>query len=449
MTEIVKQVSDYSPSLDILKDYAGSIHNVSQEELKRNNYKIRATLETYKKGVKQVTAVVGPTITMYKVYPESGVKLSSIRNLHDEIAMALNAESVRVVQFPDSIGIEVPNDISSIVPLKAMLNDDEFRNRKAELPVAIGYATLTHKVKVFDLAAAPHLLVAGATKQGKSVGLNVLIASLLYSKHPSELKFVFIDPKMVEFSAYGKLLHHYLAVLPTAASDEDEMANAIVKTPDAAERILRSLCIEMDRRYELMSKACLNNVVLYNNKYRDRHLLPAEGHRYLPYIVTVIDEYADLTMLVGGEAKNMARSITNSIIRLAQKGRAAGIHIVLATQRPSVEVITGVIKANFPTRIAFRVSSRTDSRTILDNPGAETLIGRGDMLYYAGGEIDRVQCAFIDSDEVNSLADHIGSQTGYKESYSTPYYLPAPDEDEAEGLQASSGPYLRSGRTGS
>ena len=422
------------PSLDLLKDYADAIHSVSSEELKRNNFKIRATLETYKQGVDKVTAVVGPTITLYKVYPASGVKISAIQNLHKEIAMALNSTGVRMVQLPDSIGIEVPNDVSSIVPLKAMLNDDEFRNSKAELPVAIGYATLTQKVKVFDLADAPHLLVAGATKQGKSVGLNVLIASLLYSKHPSELKFVFIDPKMVEFSQYNKLLHHYLAVLPTAASEDEEMSNAIVKKASSAEAILRSLCSEMDARYELLSKAEVSNIVLYNDKYRDRHLLPTEGHHFLPYIVTVIDEYADLTMSTGagGEARNMARSITNSIIRLAQKGRAAGIHIVLATQRPSVDIITGLIKANFPTRIAFRVFSRTDSQTILDKTGAETLIGRGDMLYNAGMEIERVQCAFIGNGEITALTNYIGSQTGYKKSYNTPYYLPSPDEGKTE-----------------
>ena len=410
------------------------VHSVSSEELKRNNFKIRATLETYKIGVEKVTAVVGPTITLYKVFPASGVKISAIEGLNKEIAMALNATKIRMVQLRDSIGIEVPNDTASVVPLKAMLNDDEFRNSKAELPVAIGYATLTQKVKVFDLAEAPHLLVAGATKQGKSVGLNVLITSLLYSKHPSELKLVFVDPKMVEFSAYAKLLHHYLAVLPTAASESEEMSNAIVKKAADADAILRSLCIEMDVRYELMSKAEVSKITLYNDKYRDRHLLPAEGHHFLPYIVTVIDEYADLVMSsgAGGEDRKLANSISKSIIRLAQKGRAAGIHIVLATQRPSVEIITGIIKANFPTRIAFRVFSRTDSQTILDKTGAETLIGRGDMIYYAGAELVRVQCALIESGEISAITKEIASQTGYKKSYNVPYYLPAPDEGKTE-----------------
>ena len=422
------------PPLELLDDYEGSRQEVSQDELRRNNFKIRATLKTYKIEVDNVKAVVGPTVTLYKVYPAPGVKISSIRSLQDDIAMALKADKgVRVVTLADSVGIEVANDHPSIVPLKAMFNDPAFLESKAELPVAIGY-TITQKVKVFDLADAPHLLVAGATKQGKSVGLNVLIASLLYSKHPAELKFVFIDPKMVEFSAYAKLLKHYLAVLPNPASEADEMNSAIVKDAKSAETILKSLCIEMDERYQLLSKGLVNNVKLYNEKYKDRHLLPTEGHRFMPYLVVVVDEYADLTMSVGGgsESKAIARSISTSIIRLAQKGRAAGIHVVLATQRPSVDVITGLIKANFPTRIAFRVFSQIDSRTILDSSGAEKLIGKGDMIYYAGADVERVQCAFISNDEINSLNDFIGNQTGYKRCYNTPYYLPAPEPDAGE-----------------
>ena len=422
------------PPLSLLDDYEGSRQEVSKEELHRNNYKIRAALNNYKIEVDNVKAIVGPTVTLYKVYPAPGVKIAAIRSLQDDIAMALNADKgVRVVTLADSVGIEVANDNPSIVPLKAMFNDPAFLESKAELPVAIGY-TITQKVKVFDLADAPHLLVAGATKQGKSVGLNVLIASLLYSKHPAELKFVFIDPKMVEFSAYAKLLKHYLAVLPTAASEADEMNSAIVKDAKSAEAILRSLCIEMDERYQLLSKALVNNVKLYNEKYKDRHLLPTDGHRFMPYLVVVVDEYADLTMSVGagGDSKAVARSISTSIIRLAQKGRAAGIHVVLATQRPSVDVITGLIKANFPTRIAFRVFSQTDSRTILDSGGADKLIGKGDMIYYAGADVERVQCAFISNDEINALNDFIGEQTGYKKSYNTPYYLPAPEPEQGE-----------------
>ena len=425
------------PSLDILSDYASAQHVVSQDELNRNNNKIRATLASYKIQVRDVTAIVGPTVTLYKVYPAPGVKISAIKQLQDDIAISLNAKGVRIVTLSDSVGIEVANDTASIVPLKQLLNDDAFRNSKAELPVAIGY-TISQKVKVFDLADAPHLLVAGATKQGKSVGLNVIVSSLLYSKHPSELKFVFIDPKMVEFSAYAKLLNHYLAVLPTAADDRDERDQAIVKNAKSAAAVLQSLCVEMDERYSLLNKAMVNNIKLYNDKYRDRHLLPTEGHRFLPYIVVVIDEYADLTMSVGAgpESKAMARSITTSVIRLAQKGRAAGLHVILATQRPTVDVITGLIKANFPMRIAFRVTSRIDSSTILDQPGADKLIGRGDMLLYSGVDMERIQCALIGNDEIADLTDAVGSQIGYQKSYNTPYYLPEPpsaDGDDGSG----------------
>ena len=419
------------PPLDLLDDYASGRHEVATEELERNNNKIRATLLSYKIQVERVTACVGPTVTLYKVVPARGVKISAIKNLEQDIAMSLNAKGVRVVPLSDSVGIEVANDRASIVPLKSMLNDEAFRTSKAELPVAIGY-TITQKVKVFDLADAPHLLVAGATKQGKSVGLNVIVTSLLYAKHPSELKFVFIDPKMVEFNVYARLLKHYLAVLPDAADEKDEMDRAIVKKPEQAEQILRSLCIEMDNRYALFSDALVNDVKLYNDKYRDRHLLPTKGHRYMPYIVVVIDEYADLIMTsgMGGNAKNIAKSITTSIIRLAQKGRAAGIHVIIATQRPSVDVITGLIKTNFPTRIAFRVSTRVDSSTIIDSPGADKLIGKGDMLYYSGIDTERVQCALISLKEISSVTKSLSDQTGYRQCDNTPYYLPPVNEAE-------------------
>ena len=422
------------PSLDLLENHSSGLVEVGSEELNRNNNKIRATLANYKIQVTDVKAVMGPTVTLYKVYPAPGVKIADIKKLQEDIALSLNAKGVRVVTLSDSVGIEVANDKPSIVPLRALLNDPAFTESKAELPVAIGY-TITQKVKVFDLADAPHLLIAGATKQGKSVGLNVLVSSLLYSKHPSELKMVFIDPKMVEFSAYAGLLKHYLAVLPDAGDEQDERSNAIVKKAKDAERVLRSLCIEMDERYELLSKALVNNIKLYNEKYKDRHLLPTEGHRYLPYLVTIVDEYADLTMSIGGspETKAAAKSIQNSIIRLAQKGRAAGIHVVLATQRPSVDVISGIIKTNFPTRIAFRVASRIDSMTILDMPGAEKLIGRGDMLYYAGVETERIQCGFVSNKEINDIAGYIGEQQGYQKCYNTPYYLPDPAPAEGEG----------------
>ena len=428
------ELPDYKfPSLELLDSYSSSRNEVSDEELARNNARIRNALENYRIQINDVKAIVGPTVTLYKVYPAPGVKISEIKKLQEDLGMHLHARGVRVVTLTDSVGIEVANDHPSIVPMRAVLNDEAFRSSKAELPVAIGY-TIQQKVKVFDLADAPHLLVAGATKQGKSVGLNVIVTSLLYAKHPSELKLVFIDPKMVEFSAYAHLLKHYLAVLP-CNDEREERDNAIVKKADKADKILRSLCIEMDQRYELLSKASVPNIKTYNEKYRNRKLRPDEGHRFLPYIVTIIDEYADLTMSVGGsgDAKVVARSITTSIIRLAQKGRAAGLHVVLATQRPSVDVITGLIKTNFPTRIAFRVVSRTDSSTILDSPGAEKLIGKGDMLYYAGVEMERVQCAYIDSEEINRLNEYIGSQEGHNKSFNTPFYLPPVDDDTEEG----------------
>ena len=422
------------PSLSLLKDYASGRQEVSREEIERNNNKIRETLNNYKIQINDVQAIVGPTVTLYKVFPAPGVKIASIRSLQEDIAISMNARGVRVVTLADSVGIEVANDVPSVVPLKKLLNDPAYRESKAELPVAIGY-TITQKVKVFDLADAPHLLVAGATKQGKSVGLNVIVSSLLYSKHPSELKFVFIDPKMVEFSSYAKMIHHYLAVLPTAADAAEEMNHSIIKNAKDAAAVLQSLCVEMDDRYLLLSKAYVSNVKQYNEKYKDRHLLPTDGHRFMPYIVVVVDEYADLTMSVGAgpEAKALARNITQSIIRLAQKGRAAGLHVILATQRPTVDVVTGLIKANFPMRIAFRVTARTDSQTILDTNGAEKLIGRGDMLLYTGIDMERIQCALIDSDEIGAVTDAIWDQQGYKKSYNTPYYLPEPPSDSSEG----------------
>ena len=428
------ELPDYKfPSLELLDSYSSNRNEVSDEELVRNNNRIRNALENYKIQINDVKAIVGPTVTLYKVYPAPGVKIAEFKRIQEDLGMHLHARGVRVVTLTDSVGIEVANDHPSIVPMRAVLNDETFRSSKAELPVAIGY-TIQQKVKVFDLADAPHLLVAGATKQGKSVGLNSIVTSLLYAKHPSELKLVFIDPKMVEFSAYAHLLKHYLAVLP-CNDEREERDNAIVKKADKADKILRSLCIEMDQRYELLSKASVPNIKTYNEKYRNRKLRPDEGHRFLPYIVTIIDEYADLTMSVGGsgDAKAVSRSITTSIIRLAQKGRAAGLHVVLATQRPSVDVITGLIKTNFPTRIAFRVVSRTDSSTILDSPGAEKLIGKGDMLYYAGVEMERVQCAYIDSEEINRLNEYIGSQEGHNKSFNTPFYLPPVDDDTEEG----------------
>lgn len=412
------------PSISLLEDHASSRRVVGESEIQRNNYKIRTVLGNYKIQLRDVTAIVGPTVTLYKVYPAPGVKIADIKKLQEDIAISLGAKGVRVVTLSDAVGIEVANDFSSMVPLKALLNDSAFRESKANLPVAIGY-TITQKVKVFDLTDAPHLLIAGATKQGKSVGLNVIVSSLLYSCHPSELKFVFIDPKMVEFPAYNKLLYHYLATLPDE-NEDDLVANAVVKTPKRAEKILRSLCIEMDERYELLSKAGANNIKLYNEKFKNRKLNPNNGHKFLPYLVAVVDEYADLTMTTGAspEARAASRSITNSIIRLAQKGRAAGLHVILATQRPSVDVISGIIKSNFPMRIAFRVASRVDSQTIIDAPGAEKLIGNGDMLFSAGIDNERIQCGYVSGSEIEAITGFIGEQSGWMKSYNCPYYLP-------------------------
>lgn len=421
------------PSLDLLQDYASSQFIVPQSEQSDYIFRIRTTLQNFKIKVQDITAIAGPTVTLYKVIPAPGVKMASIKNIQSDIGISLGAKGVRVVKLDDAVGIEVANSKSSIVPLKGVLNNEAFRETKAELPIAIG-CTITKKVKVFDLCQAPHLLVAGATQQGKSVGLNVIVASLLYAKHPSELKFVFVDPKMVEFSSYGRLLKHYLAVLPTAASEEDEKSNAIIKKAKDAFDVLSSLCVEMDDRYKLLADAGVNKLKDYNEKYKDRKLLPTAGHKYLPYIVVVIDEFADLTMSsgFGQEGKALSRGISSAIIRLAQKGRAAGIHLIIATQRPSVSVITGDIKTNFPMRIAFRTVSRIDSQTILDSPGAENLIGKGDMLFYAGVETERIQCAYVSTDEIDKITKFIESQNGYKACYTTPYYLPEPPSTDGE-----------------
>lgn len=421
------------PSLDLLQDYASSQFIVPQSEQSDYIFRIRTTLQNFKIKVQDITAIAGPTVTLYKVIPAPGVKMASIKNIQSDIGISLGAKGVRVVKLDDAVGIEVANSKSSIVPLKGVLNNEAFRETKAELPIAIG-CTITKKVKVFDLCQAPHLLVAGATQQGKSVGLNVIVASLLYAKHPSELKFVFVDPKMVEFSSYGRLLKHYLAVLPTAASEDDEKSNAIIKKAKDAFDVLNSLCVEMDDRYKLLADAGVNKLKDYNEKYKDRKLLPTAGHKYLPYIVVVIDEFADLTMSsgFGQEGKALSRGISSAIIRLAQKGRAAGIHLIIATQRPSVSVITGDIKTNFPMRIAFRTVSRIDSQTILDSPGAENLIGKGDMLFYAGVETERIQCAYVSTDEIDKITKFIESQNGYKACYTTPYYLPEPPSTDGE-----------------
>lgn len=427
--------------LDLLDTYEKGQFKISPDELERNKNKICMTLRDYKIEVEGVTAAVGPTVTLYKITLGKGSKIAQVKNLQEDIGMSLcAARGVRVVSLPDSVGIEVANDRKSIVPLRGLLNSEEYKTKKDkyELPVAIG-VTVTQQVKVFDLSQAPHLLVAGATQQGKSVCLNVIITSLLYGKHPSELKFVFIDPKMVEFSAYSTLIKHYLAVLPDADDEQSERERAIVKSAKDAEKVLRSLCKEMDDRYELMSRAGINKVTLYNDKFKDRKLNPEHGHRFFPYLVVVVDEYADLTLVTGGspEEKAASRSITNCIIRLAQKGRAAGIHVILATQRPSVDVVSGIIKSNFPMRIAFRTSSRQDSMTIIDSPGAEKLIGRGDMLFSGGLDCERVQCGLIESEEVGRVTEFIAEETKYGQCYNIPYYLPEPPAEK--GTSGGSG----------
>lgn len=425
------------PSLDLLQDYADKRFTLPREEVDRNITKIKATLASFKIPIESISASVGYTVTLYKIMLGEGARVSQVKNLEEDIAIKIGIKGVRIVTLADAVGIEVPNDVPSVVPLKAILNSDAFRDVRAELPVALGY-TITTKAKVFDLADAPHLLVAGATKQGKSVGLNAIISSLLYAKHPTELKFVFIDPKMVEFQQYSKLYKHYLAVLPSPDGDEDEQQKAIVKDPKSAEVILRSLCVEMDERYKLLSEAGVNKITDYNEKYSNRHLRPDKGHRFLPYLVVVIDEYADLTKSTFGGDRNLSRSIENSIIRLAAKGRAAGLHVIIATQRPSVDVITGTIKSNFPTRLAFRTASRQDSMTILGVNGAEKLIGKGDMLFFTGADAERVQCALVGSSEIDALTGFIAQQTGFRQSCTTPYYLPDPG-DGAEGGEGSEG----------
>jgi len=426
--DIRSDVDNYSfpPPLDLLEDYADKRYSIPKEEIDGNIEIITTTLASFRIPVQGISASVGYTVTLYRISLGEGVRVNTVRNLEDDIAIKIGIKGVRVVMLADAVGIEVPNQRPSVVPLKAILNSDAFRNLKGELPIALGYTIMT-KAKVFDLADAPHLLVAGATKQGKSVGLNAIISSLLYSKHPTELKFVFIDPKMVEFQKYSKLFNHYLALLPPL-DDTDEAESAIVKDPKNAESVLRALCVEMDQRYALLSAAGVNKVTDYNEKFRNRHLRYDEGHHFMPYLVVVVDEYADLTK--SGNDRNLSRSIENSINRLAAKGRAAGLHVIIATQRPSVDVITGTIKGNFPTRMAFRTAQRQDSQTILGMPGAEKLIGKGDMLFFTGADAERVQCALVDTDEIERLTSFISKQKGFKQCCSKPYYLPDPGEME-------------------
>ncbi len=405
------ELSNYKfPTLNLLKQYNESI-SIDPEELEQNKNRIVETLKNYKIGIAQIKATVGPTITLYEIVPEAGIRISKIKNLEDDIALSLSALGIRIVApIPGkgTIGIEVPNKKSTIVSMHSVISSKKFQESQMELPIALG-KTIANETYTVDLAKMPHLLMAGATGQGKSVGLNAVLTSLLYRKHPAEIKFVLVDPKKVELTIYNKIERHYLAKLP----DTEE---AIITDTTKVVNTLNSLCIEMDNRYELLKAAMVRNIKEYNTKFKARKLNPENGHKYLPYIVLVIDEFADLIMTAGKE-------IETPIARLAQLARAIGIHLIVATQRPSVNVITGIIKANFPSRIAFRVTSKIDSRTILDAPGADQLIGRGDMLYSGGNKITRIQCAFVDTPEVEKITDFIGSQRAYPEAHLLPEYV--------------------------
>ncbi len=401
------------PHLDLLKDYSANQTQVTidKQKLNENKDKIVETLKNYKIGISNITATIGPTVTLYEIVPEAGVRISKIKNLEDDIALSLSALGIRIIApIPGkgTIGIEVPNEHPSIVSMKSVIASKKFQTTKAELPIAFG-KTISNETMVVDLAKMPHMLMAGATGQGKSVGLNAVITSLLYKKHPAEIKFVLVDPKKVELTLYNKIERHYLAKLP----DSEE---AIITDTTKVIHTLNSLCIEMDERYELLKDAMVRNIKEYNEKFVGRKLNPNEGHRYLPYIILVIDEFADLIMTAGKE-------VETPIARLAQLARAIGIHLIIATQRPSVNVITGLIKANFPARIAFRVTSKIDSRTILDAPGADQLIGRGDMLFTQGSENIRIQCAFVDTPEVDEITTYIGNQRAYPDAHKLPEYI--------------------------
>ncbi|NCP45928.1 MAG: DNA translocase FtsK, partial [Flavobacteriales bacterium] len=399
------------PPIDLLKDFGNTQKTVTKEELEANKNKILETLSNYNIKIDSIKATIGPTVTLYEIVPAPGIRISKIKNLEDDIALSLAALGIRIIApIPGkgTIGIEVPNQDPEIVSMRLAIASDKFQNAKMELPIVMG-KTITNENYVFDLAKMPHLLMAGATGQGKSVGLNAVITSLLYKKHPSQLKFVLVDPKKVELTLYNKIERHYLAKLP----DTEE---AIITDNQKVINTLNSLCIEMDTRYGLLKDAQVRNIVEYNSKFVARKLNPNDGHKFLPYIVLVIDEFADLIMTAGKE-------VETPIARLAQLARAIGIHLIIATQRPSANIITGIIKANFPGRIAFRVTSGIDSRTILDSSGADQLIGRGDMLISQGNDLIRVQCAFVDTPEVERICDFIGEQRGYPEVFTLPEYV--------------------------
>lgn len=418
--KLVKDFGEFDPTLELsnfrfptfnlLRQYNESI-SIDPEELEANKNNIVETLKNYNIGISEIKATVGPTITLYEIVPDAGIRIAKIKNLEDDIALSLAALGIRIVApIPGkgTIGIEVPNKRATIVSMHSAISSKKFQESQMELPIALG-KTISNETFVVDLAKMPHLLMAGATGQGKSVGLNAVLTSLLYKKHPAEVKFVLVDPKKVELTLFNKIERHYLAKLP----DTDE---AIITDTHKVINTLNSLCIEMDNRYDLLKAAMVRNIKEYNEKFKKRKLNPNDGHQFLPYIVLVIDEFADLIMTAGKE-------VETPIARLAQLARAIGIHLIVATQRPSVNVITGIIKANFPSRIAFRVTSKIDSRTILDAPGADQLIGRGDMLYSGGNDIIRIQCAFVDTPEVEKITDFIGSQKAYAQAYQLPEFV--------------------------
>ena len=418
------ELSNYQfPTLDLLKDYGNASITIDEDELEANKNKIIDTLRNYKIEIAKIKANIGPTVTLYEIVPEAGIRISKIKNLEDDIALSLSALGIRIIApIPGkgTIGIEVPNQKPSIVSMRSVIASQRFQKAEMELPIAIG-KTISNETFVVDLAKMPHMLMAGATGQGKSVGLNAVLTSLLYKKHPAEVKFVLVDPKKVELNIYNKIERHYLAKLPDA---ED----AIITDNTKVIHTLNSLCIEMDNRYELLKNAMCRNIKEYNAKFKARKLNPDDGHAFLPYIVLVVDEFADLIMTAGKE-------VETPIARLAQLARAIGIHLIIATQRPSVNVITGIIKANFPARIAFRVTSKIDSRTILDSGGADQLIGRGDMLYTQGNDLTRIQCAFVDTPEVEKIAEYIGSQKAYPEAHLLPEFVG--EESTALDIDAS------------
>ncbi|WP_265130787.1 FtsK/SpoIIIE family DNA translocase [Chryseobacterium oranimense] len=409
------------PTVELLKDYGSEEISINQEELEENKNKIVGLLKNFNVGISEIKATIGPTVTLYEIVPEAGIRVSAIKKLQDDIALNLSALGIRIIApMPGkgTIGIEVPRKNPTMVSMRSVIASHKFQNTDMDLPVVFG-KTISNEVFMADLAKMPHLLMAGATGQGKSVGINAILTSLLYKKHPSELKFVMVDPKKVELSLYSKIERHYLAKLP----DADE---AIITDTNKVINTLNSLCVEMDTRYDLLKNAFCKNLKEYNKKFSERKLNPENGHRFLPYIVLVVDEFADLIMTAGKE-------VELPIARLAQLARAVGIHLIVATQRPSVNVITGMIKANFPARAAFRVISSVDSRTILDSPGADQLIGKGDMLYFNGNEILRLQCAFVDTPEVERLAEYIGEQKGYSSAFLLPEFV---SEDSASTVGA-------------